>query len=148
MEEQFLHRRMDYRKGHPELASHRFPNETVEQKNSRLGLSDMVMVDKVYIRRSDGVIKLLSIIYDSRVETYEGLPVHRDSISVLNNMDKRYRGHVRKPLRSLQYSSHANSGDQKTSLNPRPAVEETENNPPLGRLDTWPLSRRRRFFRI
>jgi len=147
MEEQFLHRRVDYRKGHPELASHRFPNETVEQKNSRLGLSDMVMVDKVYIRRSDGVIELLSIIYDSRVETYEGLPVHRVSTSALKKMVTRHRGHPRNPLRPLQYSSRANSGDQKTSLNPRPAVEETENNPPRGRFDTWPLSRRRRFFR-
>lgn len=92
--------RVDYRKGHPDLAAVAFPGETVDQKNSRLALSNIEMVDTVYVRRSDGVIKLLSIAYDPRNETYDGFLIHRDPSTTMKK---------RNPLTALQYSSLANS---------------------------------------
>jgi hypothetical protein len=99
--------RVDYRKGHPDLAAVAFPGETVDQKNSRLGLSNIDTVDTVYVRRSDGVIKLLSIAYDPRNETYDGFLIHRDPSTTTKK---------RNPLRALQYSSCANSSLNTYSL--------------------------------
>jgi hypothetical protein len=92
--------RVDFRNGHPDLAAVAFPDETVDQKNSRLGLSNIDTVDTVYVRRRDGVIKLLSIAYDPRNETYDGFLIHRDPSTTMKKRD---------PLTALQYSSWANS---------------------------------------
>ena len=99
--------RVDFRTGHPDLAAVAFPDETVDQKKSRLGLSNIDLVDTVYVRRSDGVIKLLPIAYDPRNETYDGFLIHLDPST------KRKK---RKPLMPLQYSSCANSSPNTYSL--------------------------------
>src|SRR5712664_1742234 len=99
--------RVDYRKGHPDLAAVAFPDETVDQKNSRLGLSNIDPIDTVYVRRSDGVIKLLPAAYDPRQETYDGFPIH---------LDPSTKTKKRTPLMPLQYSSSANSSSKTYSL--------------------------------
>jgi hypothetical protein len=109
---EFQRRRVDYRKGHPELENVMLPGETIEQRNCRLGLSDIGTVDTVFVQRSDGVITLLTIFYDYRYETYEGYLAygHRPTKTSQTGQQQRI------PLGLLQYSSYANSGSNHSSL--------------------------------
>jgi hypothetical protein len=100
--EEFIRHRVDYRKGRPELESHQFP-----AADERRGAEkDTVYIHTVYIQRSDGVIKLLPIIYDSRYETYSGFIAYGHRPMTTSWTGKQHRI----PLEPLQYSSYANSG--------------------------------------
>jgi hypothetical protein len=112
-ETRFVRGREDYRRDKPELVDHRFPGETVDEKNSRMGIGDPDLVRTVYVRRSDGVIKELDIIYDSRFETYDGFPVLTETPSTTYGI----LGSKRSPLKALEYSSHANIGSKGSQLN-------------------------------
>ena len=111
--------RADYRRGDTSLSSHRFPGESEQQWNYRLGRGDAdgrQSVDTVYVRGTDGVIRLLSASFDPSLETYDGFLFPDDySTTALTTTDphiqsngKISNGRDRPPLVPVEYSPHAN----------------------------------------
>lgn len=72
--ERFLRRRVDFRKDHRAWFYRYccYPGESVEERNIRLGCGDPDLVKTVFVRRSDGLVRELPTLYDSRYFEYDG----------------------------------------------------------------------------
>jgi hypothetical protein len=71
---QFVRCRVDFRKNHPSwfYMYSCYSGESEEERNSRIGTGDSDLVNTVFVRRRDFVIRELPKLYDSRYFDYDG----------------------------------------------------------------------------